>query len=375
MGVLSYGFCIGQSPKLGIEHTQRYFPLLAGKKVGLVVHQASRFEHSAEKTHLVDSLLQSGVDLHKIFAPEHGFKGTADAGEYIQDGRYKSIPIVSLYGKNKKPQPEQLDQLDLMIFDLQDVGTRFYTYLSTLHYIMEACANAEIPLIILDRPNPNGHYVDGPVLDMQHQSFVGMHPIPVVHGLTLGEMAQMIIGEEWISTVHPLELIVVPVENYSHQTAYALPIPPSPNLPNAQAVALYPSLCLLEPTAISVGRGTSMQFQIFGHPDLPKTDFTFTPHPNIGAKHPKLNGQKCFGWDLRATVAPSKIELQWLLTAYQQYPDKEGFFRKGFDRIAGTSTLRKALLSGKTEQEIRALWEVQLSAYKQARKKYLMYPD
>lgn len=367
--------CWSQLPAPGIEQTQRYFPMLTGKKIGMVVHQASRFENSPKKTHLTDSLIQSGFLVSKIFAPEHGFKGKADAGEYIQDGKYGDIPIISLYGKNKKPNPEQMEDIDLMVFDLQDVGARFYTYLSTLHYIIEACAQASVPLLILDRPNPNGHYVDGPVLEIEHQSFVGMHSIPIVHGLTLGEMAQMIIGEKWADLEKPIELAIVPVSHYSHQTAYTLPIPPSPNLPNAQAVALYPSLCLLEPTVVSVGRGTSMQFQILGHPKFSTASFTFTPRPNSGAKYPKLNGEKCFGYDLRKVQKPKKIELKWLLLAYKHFDDPEAFFLKGFDRIAGTSSLRKQLKEGLSAADIRNSWEPALSNFKAKRKRYLIYSD
>lgn len=367
--------CWSQLPAAGIEHTHRYFPMLKGKKIGMVVHQASRFENTPQKTHLSDSLIRSGFKVSKIFAPEHGFKGKADAGEYIQDGKYGNIPIISLYGKNKKPTPEQMEDVELMIFDLQDVGARFYTYLSTLHYIIEACAQATVPLLILDRPNPNGHYVDGPVLQTEHQSFVGMHPIPIVHGLTLGEMAQMIVGEKWAAMENPLELAIVPLSDYSHQTAYILPIPPSPNLPNAQAVALYPSLCLLEPTAVSVGRGTSMQFQIFGHPKFSNVSFTFTPQPNSGAKNPKLNGEKCLGYDLRQEQKPQKIELKWLLQAYKHFDEPEAFFLKGFDRIAGTSSLRKQLQQGLSATDIRNSWEPALANFKAKRKKYLIYPD
>lgn len=364
-----------QNPAPGIEHTARYFPLLSGKKIGLVVHQASRFENSSLKTHLVDSLLHSGMKISKIFAPEHGFKGTADAGEYITDGSYQNIPVISLYGKNKKPSLEQMQGLDFMIFDLQDVGARFYTYLSTLHYVLQTCAEAQIPLLILDRPNPNGHYVDGPVLNLDFQSFVGMHPIPIVHGLTLAEMAQMILGEHWLGLDKSLELIVVPIQNYTHQTPYTLPIPPSPNLPNPHAIALYPSLCLLEPTAISVGRGTSMQFQIYGHPSFSSGNFSFTPEPNLGAKNPKLKGQECFGKDLRGASRPTQIELQWLIDAFRSYAGEAPFFHSGFERIAGVGSLKKQIQEGLSEAAIRQSWETELSKFKKMRKNYLIYPE
>jgi len=261
-----------------------------------------------------------------------------------------------------------------MVFDLQDVGVRFYTYLSTLHYVMEACAEQNIPLLVLDRPNPNAHYVDGPVLNMEFKSFVGMHPVPIVYGLTIGEYAQMINGEHWLNEQLQCDLTVIPIENYTHNTPYTLPVKPSPNLPNAQAVALYPSLCLLEPTVISVGRGTDKQFQIYGHPNLPTSTFSFTPQSNEGAKNPKFKGIACNGKDLSTIEPPKGIALEWLIEAYQQFEDKEHFFLKGFTRIAGTDLLQKQIEKGYSPKQIKNSWEKELKAFKHKRKKYVLYP-
>lgn len=356
----------------GAHQTSQYLSLLKGKKVALVAHQAS----TIGQTHLVDSLLTLGVNLAKVFAPEHGFRGQADAGEKVADQKDPTtgISIISLYGKNRKPQPEMLQDIDLMVFDLQDVGVRFYTYLSTLHYVMEACAEQNIPLVILDRPNPNVHYVDGPLLNLDYKSFVGMHPVPIVYGMTIGEYAQMINGEQWLDEKLTCSLTIIPIENYSHTTFYELPIKPSPNLPNAQAVALYPSLCLLEPTVISVGRGTKKQFQLFGHPELPATSFSFTPQSNIGAKNPKHKGVLCYGKDLSAVARPTALQLNWLLEAYQQFENKNTFFLKGFARIAGTDQLQKQIEKGFSQKQIKMSWEKDLVTFKKVRKKYLIYP-
>jgi len=356
----------------GAHQTQQYLPLLKGKKIGLVAHQAS----TINQTHLVDSLLALNVDLIRVFAPEHGFRGRADAGEKVADQKDPAtgLSIISLYGKNRKPQPEMLQDIDLMVFDLQDVGVRFYTYLSTLHYVMEACAEQNIPLIVLDRPNPNTHYVDGPLLNPTFKSFVGMHPVPIVYGMTIGEYAQMINGEEWLDQKSSCSLTIIPIKNFTHTTPYVLPIKPSPNLPNAQAVALYPSLCLLEPTVISVGRGTNKQFQLFGHPDLPPTAFSFTPQPNDGAKNPKHKGVLCYGKDLSAIAPPNSIQLSWLLEAYQKFENKDAFFLKGFTRIAGTDQLQKQIEKGLPEEQIKNSWKKDLDVFNQVRKKYLIYP-
>ena len=357
----------------GAAQWESYKEILGQKKIGVVAHQASLVN---SKTHLIDTLLSLGVNIKKVFAPEHGFRGDADAGEHVVDQKdpKTGLPILSLYGNNKKPSKESLEGISIMLFDLQDVGVRFYTYLSTLHYVMEACAENGIPLIILDRPNPNAHYTDGPILEEDCKSFVGLHPVPIVSGMTIGEYAKMINGEQWLNKGIQCDLTVIPLKNYTHQTNFEIPLRPSPNLPNAQSIAFYPSLCLLEPTVISVGRGTEMQFQIYGHPQLPKTQFSFIPQPNYGAKNPKLKGQLCYGIDLRNFERPKKIELQWLIQSYRNFPDKEHFFKKGFYRIAGNKKLQKQLAMGMNEQQIRKTWEKDLEKFKQIRKKYLIYP-
>ena len=360
----------------GAENTASYINKLRGKKIGLVAHQASIVKTPAGTKHLVDVLLEKGIRLQGVFAPEHGFRGTADAGEKIKDGKdaETGLSIYSLYGENRKPKPEQLQEIELMVFDLQDVGVRFFTYLSTLHYIMEACAEQGIPLLVLDRPNPNTHYIDGPVLEAAHKSFVGMHPVPIVYGMTIGEYAQMINGEKWLAKGLQCQLEVIPIKNYTHQTPYELQIRPSPNLPNAQAIALYPSLCLLEPTVISIGRGTDTQFQIYGHPDFKGYDFRFTPAPNFGSKNPKFNGELCFGKNLTEAPKPTQIELKWLIDAYSNFPDKAAFFLKGFERISGVRSLKTQLQAGKNETEIRQTWAEDLAEFHRIRSQYLIYP-
>ncbi|MDG1272594.1 MAG: DUF1343 domain-containing protein [Flavobacteriaceae bacterium] len=372
------GAC-SQTPKellTAAQQTEQYLSFLKGKKVGFVGNHNSIIESPVGYRHMVDSLVQLGINITKVFGPEHGFRGNAPDGEIIQDGKdlKTGIPIVSLYWKNKKPSVDQLSDIDLMLFDMQSVGVRFYTYLSTLHLVMEACAENNIPLIILDRPNPNGHYIDGPVLDLNHSTFVGMHPIPIVYGMTLGEMAQMIVGEKWLDTAIALDLKVIPLANYHRQEGIELPFPPSPNLPNAQAVALYPSLCLLEPTKISIGRGTDKQFQIYGHPDF-QSDFQFTPQPNEGSKYPKLEGKLCKGVNLQSESKPQKIRLEYLLQAYADSQNKEDFFLDSFERIAGNAELRKQIQQGTNAIQIRASWEPKLSQFKRKRKQYLIYPD
>ena len=357
-------------------NTEAYIPKLRGKKIGVVANQASVIKEPGKQKHLVDLLLENNVNLVGVFAPEHGFRGTADAGEKVSDEKdHKTqLPIFSLYGKNRKPAATQLKGIDLMVFDLQDVGVRFFTYLSTLHYVMEACAEQGIPLIVLDRPNPNAHYIDGPVLNLKYQSFVGMHPVPIVYGMTIGEYAKMINGEGWLKGSIRCKLDVIPIQNYTHNTPYALPTRPSPNLPNAQAVALYPSLCLLEPTLVSVGRGTNQQFQIYGHPSYNNYKFNFTPQPNFGSKNPKHMGEICYGKDLTQIEKPKRIELQWLLDAYSNFPDKDTFFLKGFERISGVSSLKNQLIKGIPEPEIRKSWLEELNKFKRLRTKYLIYP-
>ena len=353
----------------------QYVPLLIEKKVGVVAHQASLIQKSNSSQHLVDFLLDKNIDIHSIFAPEHGFRGTADAGENVKDqiDPITGIQIISLHGINKKPKVEQLEGIEIMIFDLQDVGVRFFTYLSTLHYVMEACAENSIPVIILDRPNPNLHYLDGPVMEESYTSFLGMHPVPIVYGMTIGEYAQMINGERWLKRGIRCKLSVIPVENYNRKSSYELSVRPSPNLPNPQSIALYPSLCLLEPTVISVGRGTDFQFQIYGHPKLPKSDFTFTPLPNFGAKNPKLKDYLCYGKNLTKVLRPNQLELKWLMDAYKNLPKSNTFFLKGFNKIAGNSSLKEQLISGVSEIEIRKSWKTKLELFKEIREKYLIY--
>lgn len=353
-----------------------YLPKLQGKNVGLVVNQTSLVNN----THLVDTLLSAGIQVRKIFAPEHGFRGEADAGAHIKDSRdpKTGLPIVSIYGSNKKPAPEQLQGLDILVFDIQDVGTRFYTYISSMHYVMEACAENGLPLLVLDRPNPNGDYVDGPVRKPGFESFVSMHPIPVVHGLTVGELANMINGEGWLEGGRTCQLSVLPVENYTHQTPWALPVRPSPNLPNQQAVRWYPSLCLFEATMMSIGRGTPFPFQVVGYPDAKYGDFSFTPVSTPGAAlHPKLQDKQCFGLDFRQEPAPEAFSLQPLIRFYQLAGDHEKFIDRSrmFNLLAGTDELQKQLKAGLGEEEIRASWEADLAAYKQMRRQYLLYPD
>ncbi|MFD2245689.1 exo-beta-N-acetylmuramidase NamZ domain-containing protein [Pontibacter ruber] len=357
----------------GASQIQKYLPMLKGKRVGLVVNQTSTIEN----THLVDSLVSLGVKIHTIFAPEHGFRGDADAGAQIKDSKdiKTGLPIISLYGKNKKPLPEQIQNLDILVFDIQDVGTRFYTYISTMHYVMEACAENNKPLLILDRPNPNGHYVDGPVLEPEYKSFVGMHPIPIVHGLTVGELANMINGEKWLEGQHKCDVTVIPVANYTHQTAYDLPVKPSPNLPNAQAIALYPSICFFEGTTVSVGRGTPTPFQVIGSPYYKYKDFSFVPVSTPGATDPPFKGQRCYGKDLTDPSTAQPFTLAYLLDMYQNSTNQDKFFNSFFEKLAGTATLREQVKAGKTETEIRASWEPALSKYKSLRKQYLLYPD
>ena len=363
--------------QVGAAQPQAYLPLLKAKKVAVVAHHASVILTDNDTLHLVDELLKNNVAVTKIFGPEHGFRELAPDGKKINDqlDPKTQLPIISLYGKNRKPQPEHLADVDVVVFDLQDVGTRFYTYLSTLFLVMEACAEQQIPLVLLDRPNPNGHYVDGPVLELEHKSFVGMLPIPVVHGMTLAELATMINGEQWLENGMQCDLKIIPVKNYSHQKGIQLPVPPSPNLPNAQAIALYPSLCFMERTIMSVGRGTAMQFQLYGHPEYPNNSFTFSPSPNAGSKYPKLDGERCYGVDLRGVTVSDQLDLQWLLDAYAKTAKKEGFFLSGFERLSGTSSLRQQILKGTPPTAIRASWQPGLDAFKQQRKKYLLYPD
>ncbi|MBX2955053.1 MAG: DUF1343 domain-containing protein [Cyclobacteriaceae bacterium] len=347
-------------------------PKLTSKKVGIVVNHTSL----VGKTHLTDTLLKRNVDLIKIYAPEHGFRGTADAGEEIKDGvdSKTKLPVISLYGNNKKPTTAQLAGVDVVIFDIQDVGARFYTYISTLHYVMEACAENNKKLIVLDRPNPNGHYVDGPILEKEFKSFVGMHPIPIVHGMTIGELARMINGEGWLEGGKTCDLEVVPVKNWKHADPFSLPVKPSPNLPNDQAIALYPSICFFEGTVISLGRGTQMPFQIIGHPDLKNMPFQFTPVSIDGmSKNPPLENKLCYGLDLREAKVKPQLDLSYLISFYRAFPDKDKFFISYFEKLAGTAKLREQIQQGLDEAQIRESWRVDLEKFKELRKKYLLY--
>jgi len=365
----------------GAEQTERYFPLLQNKKVSVCFNPTSVIGN----THLVDTLVAAGINIVKIFAPEHGFRGEAEAGATIQSSvdPKTGIPIVSLYGKNKKPSAEQLKEVEIIVFEMQDVGCRFFTYISTLHYIMEAAAMQNIPLLILDRPNPNGYFVDGPVLEEKYKSFVGMHPIPVVHGMTIGEYAQMINGEKWLENNLACELQIIECENYTHQARYSLPIKPSPNLSSDEAIYLYPSLCLFEGTDISIGRGTATPFCVFGHPNLQIGNYYFTPEPIKGvSENPPQKGKKCRGFDLTEVAQKNlhqnnSFNITYLLTAYKHFPKTMKFFTNPdfFDKLAGNSTLRWQIINGKTEEEIRASWQPALNKYKEMRTQYLIYPE
>ncbi|TAF33289.1 MAG: DUF1343 domain-containing protein [Cytophagales bacterium] len=361
--------------RTGAQQDHLYVEWLKGKKVGLVLNQTAIYD---SKTHLVDFLRQQNINITRIFVPEHGFRGTADAGEHVKNGidPQTKIPLMSLYGQDKKPKPEYIKDLDILLFDIQDVGARFYTYISTLHYLMEACAEHNKPLIVLDRPNPNGHYVDGPIRQQGFSSFVGVHPIPIVHGLTVAELAQMINGEKWLRNGLQCELKLIHCKNYTHQTPYILPVRPSPNLKDSAAIWLYPSLCLFEGTPLSVGRGTPLSFRIFGHPNLPQNQFSFVPKADEGNKKPIFENQICYGTDLSHLTAPlQKLDISYLLKAYEQYPEKAQFFTPFFDKLAGDSTLRICIQKGMTEAEIRQTWQKDLNRYRVMRKKYLLYPE
>jgi uncharacterized protein YbbC (DUF1343 family) len=390
------------------ERLSEYLPLLKGKKVAVFANQTSMVGN----THLVDTLQKSGVTIKVIFGPEHGFRGTADAGEKVENvvDKATGVPVVSLYGKKRKPSKEDLQDVDVMLFDIQDVGLRFYTYISSLEEYMETAIEHNIPLMVLDRPNPNGHYVDGPVLEPKFKSFVGMQPVPVVYGMTMGEYAQMLLGEGWLSkeamnnyqknvlaAIYPpgakyFQLTVIPNGNYTHKSLYELPVKPSPNLPEIQSIYWYPSTCFFEGTVLSEGRGTEKPFQIFGHPSLPKNLYSFTPISREGAKEPKLKGQLCYGWNLSGPPkevlkkVDNKVQLNWLILAYKLFPNKEAFFISAkkenptendyfFNKLAGNATLMQQIKQGVPESAIRKSWEPKLAQFKTIRKKYLMYPD
>lgn len=365
--------------KVGADRTTEYLPLLKGKSVAVVANQSSIIKN----THLVDSLISLKVSVKKVFCPEHGFRGLVDAGEKVDSEKDKKtgLNIISLYGKNnKKPKPEDLKGVDVVIFDIQDVGVRFYTYLSTLHYVMEACAENKKQLILMDRPNPNGHYIDGPVLEDAYKSFLGLHPVPIVYGMTIGEYAQMINGEGWLKGGVKCDLKVITLNNYSHNDMFELAVRPSPNLPNMSAVYLYPSLGLFEGTVISVGRGTDLPFQIIGSPDLTKANYTFTPQPKPGAMEPKYKGVLCRGHNLSEFGKEymkdiKRIYLFWLIGTYANTTDKTKFFDENFNFHAGNSTLQQQIKDGVKEEVIQKSWEPEIAKFKVVRKKYLLYKD
>ncbi|MBW3544890.1 MAG: DUF1343 domain-containing protein, partial [Bacteroidetes bacterium] len=361
---------------LGAQQKEMFLPLLRGKRVGLIVNHTSLVPQPGGDTlHLVDLLIREGIQVQKVFSPEHGFRGTADAGEKVASGTdaQTGLPLVSLYGSNKKPSPEQLLDVDVLLFDIQDVGARFYTYISTMHYAMEAAAEQGKEVVVLDRPNPNGHIIDGPMLQPEFRSFVGMHPIPVIHGLTVAELAQMINGEGWLAGEKQAKLTVIPMANYTHSTPYKLPVPPSPNLPNQQSVLLYPSLCLFEGTPLSLGRGTPFPFQVIGYPDQSFGSFSFTPKPMPGAKNPPLEGKECWGMDLRAAIPPNHLDLSFVIKYYKLFPDKEKYFQKFFHTLAGTDQLAAQIRKGMSEEAIRASWQPALDDYRTMRLNYLLY--
>ena len=385
--------------KTGADQPEIYLPLLKGKAVGVVTNQTGlvlvktkynaapgglgcRLAMRTDSLSIVDFLLKNAINVKKVFAPEHGFRGDADAGESVRNGidTQMQLPIISLYGKNKKPTADQLKDLDIILFDIQDVGIRFYTYISTLALVMEAAAENQKEVIILDRPNPHDGYIDGPVLKPQWTSFVGMHPVPVVYGLTIGEYGLMANGEGWLKNKAKAKYTVIKLKNYHKKQRYSLPKPPSPNLPNALAISLYPSLCFFEGTAISVGRGTPTPFQIYGSPHLKPSAFSFTPQPSYGAKSPFLNGEHCYGENLQnEALHPTRLELKWLISAYKNFDDKRkaDFFLSNlfFDKLAGSDELRKQIQNHTPEEEIRQSWATDLQKFQKIRQKYLLYPD
>ncbi len=364
--------------KVAANRTEAYLSLLQGKKVGIVANPTSVIFKGNGHTHLVDSLLSLGVDVTKVFAPEHGFRGTADAGEHVKDGvdTQTGLPIISLYGKNRKPSQEQLSGLDIIVFDIQDVGVRFYTFIASLQLVMEACAENNTPIIVLDRPNPNGHYVDGPTMMKEHTSYLGMNTIPLVYGMTMGEYAQMLNGEEWLENGNKVDLTIIELENYTHDSAYHLPIRPSPNLPNDTSITLYPSLGLFEGTNVNAGRGTEFQFQRYGASFMDSTayDFSYVPEPNFGSKYPKEEGKTCYGRDLSNTPRINEVTMEWIIDAYNNTLDKSKFFlTSGFTKHAGTPLLQKQIEEGLSNKEIKATWQDDLESFKKIRAKYLIY--
>ncbi len=378
ISLLAAGSCAaaGGDPVPGAERPGEYIHLIEGRKIGVVANQTSM----AGKVHLVDFLVGRGIRPAVIFSPEHGFRDMADAGEKVADGRDPAtgIPLTSLYGSHLKPTPADLEGLDMVIFDIQDVGARFYTYISTLHYVLEACAENNVRCLVLDRPNPNGFYVDGNVADTMHRTFVSMDPVPVVHGMTAGEYALMLNGEGWLKNGVRCDLTVIPCDNYTHETLYQLPVKPSPNLPNQTAVYLYPSICFFEGTNVSLGRGTDFPFQVFGSPDLPDRGFSFTPRSVPGARNPPLLGVKCFGTDLRNAVSDKivpvpQLNLELIISAYRDFPDKDKFFTPYFDVLAAGPALREQIQKGMSAEMIRQTWQKDLAKFAGIREKYLLY--
>ena len=368
--LLSFIFDLnGQNITTGAARINNYLPLILDKEIAIVGNQTSMINN----THIVDTLLSLNIKIKKVFSPEHGFRGNEDAGALIENDvdSKTNLPIISLYGKNKKPSSEDLQDIDIIIFDIQDVGARFYTYISTLHYVMEAAAENNIQLIVLDRPNPNGHYIDGPIREKKYESFVGMHPVPIVYGMTIGEYAKMINGEKWIS--QKCDLKIIKITGYNHDSHYDLPIKPSPNLPNSRSINLYPSLCLFEGTNISVGRGTKFPFQHFGAPYI-QSNYSFVPKSGKGSKYPKHENKICYGTDLRFQENYlDQLNLVWLINCYKESSEKEKFFNNFFDKLAGNDKLRKQIISGKSIDEIRRSWQNDLVKFKKIRNKYLLY--
>lgn len=362
--------------EVAANQTQLYLKLLENKNIAVVANQTSViFKENGNYTHLVDSLLKHNINVKKVFSPEHGFRGKADAAEKVADGidTKTGLPIISLYGKNKKPSKENLTAIETIVFDIQDVGVRFYTYISTLHYVMEACAENNISIIVLDRPNPNTHYIDGPTLNPKHKSFVGMHPVPLVYGMTIGEYAQMINGEKWLKNKVKCDLTVIPLKNYTHQSSYNLPIRPSPNLPNDLSINLYPSLGFFEGTTINAGRGTENQFQQYGAPFFPKSEFNYTPKPNFGSKYPKHQNKLCYGISLKNIQKLDSINIEWLVDAYTKTPKTEKFFGNTFTIHAGDTILEYQLKNNISPQEIRKSWQPKVKYFKKIRANYLIY--
>lgn len=391
---LSFDLTAQKNPPIlpGAYQTTAYLPLLKGKRVGLFTNHTA----TVGKKHLIDTLLASGIHLQKVFTPEHGLRGTADAGEKTNDGidEATGVKIVSLYGKKNRPSEQDLMDVDVLVFDIQDVGTRFYTYISSLQYYMESAWANNKPLVILDRPNPNGHYVDGPVLEMPFSSFIGKKAVPIVYGLTMGEYAKMLVGEKWLTApadsninkaASPIQLTVIACKNYDHKSMYTFNIAPSPNLPDMNAIYWYPTTCLVEGSVMSEGRGTAHAFAYIGHPSIKGKSFSFTPGPRTGAMSSKLYGQLCYGWDLSKQQAPkNKIDLDLIIEMYQAFPEKDSFFIEPksklatdyfFNKLAGNATLMEQLKSGQSAATIRASWQPGLTAFKKMRKKYLLYKD